>query len=321
MNNTKITFFLLIESFFCDLGNDPEIKVIYKNKVYRSRIFNFFFQLCFSLRVNSLFPMPLKRFWFKSLFKKAYHPNSKNIFIFYEWWYDSDLLRWLKRKHKDIVTVLYLDDTITQFKETVGSLSVDRLKEEFDYIFSYNVEDVEKYGFRYTSAFFSKYKEDELAKDKKSDICFVGKVKDRGDLIAKIYNKLSGSCDCNFIICSSEKTNRFPDGITIINKTMPYTEYLSNEINSNCILEILKEDTASPTFRCWEAVYYNKKLLTNWKGIRSFAYYNPGFMRYFENENDIDVSFILDKTKPDYGYKDENSPLSFVDNVKKLVEG
>ena len=102
---------------------------------------------------------------------------------------------------------------------------------------------------------------------------------------------------------------------------MPYTEYLSNEINSNCILEILKEDTASPTFRCWEAVYYNKKLLTNWKGIRSFAYYNPGFMRYFENENDIDVSFILDKTKPDYGYKDENSPLSFVDNVKKLVEG
>ena len=316
----KITLFMLNESFFSELKNDSGTRVIYKDRVYENRIVNFFFKFCFSLRVNSIFPMPFKRILFRSLFEKAYHPNSKNIFVFYEWWYDSELLRWLKRTHKDVVTVLYLDDTISQLKETVRRLSIDGIREEFDFVFSYNTGDVEKYGFRYTSAFFSKYQQQDLSNGEKSDICFIGKAKDRGELIARIFNKLNRFCKCNFIICSKKKTSSFPEGIKVTGDMMPYTEYLSNEVNSNCILEILKEDTASPTFRCWEAVYYNKRLLTNWKGIRDFPYYDSRFMRYFENEDDIDVNFILDKTAPDYGYKDENSPLAFIRKVKDMVE-
>ncbi|MBO7423549.1 MAG: hypothetical protein J6T99_09230 [Oscillospiraceae bacterium] len=196
---------------------------------------------------------------------------------------------------------------------------MDRIRKEFDFVFSYNTEDVEKYGFRYTSAFFSKYNQQDLLNGKKSDICFIGLAKDRGDLIVRIFNKLNRSCNCNFIICSNGKTSQYPNGIEVTDKRMPYTEYLSNEINSNCILEVLKEDTASPTFRCWEAVYYNKRLLTNWKGIRDFVYYDPNFMQYFENENDIDIDFILDKKQPDYDYKNENSPLAFIEKVKNLV--
>ena len=39
----------------------------------------------------------------------------------------------------------------------------------------------------------------------------------------------------------------------------------------------------------------------------------------FENENDIDIDFILDKKQPDYDYKNENSPLAFIEKVKNLV--
>lgn len=318
--NKKIAFFLLNESFFRELENDSEVRTINKNRVFQSGAANFLFKLCFSLKVNSIFPVPFKRFWFKRLFEKAYHPGAKNIFIFYEWWYDSDFMRWLKRKHGDVVSVLYLDDTIGQFRKTLKTLSVEKIRKEFDYIFSYNVEDVEKYGFQYTSAFFSKYDQRELPRKEKSDICFVGLVKERGELISRIFDKLKGTCDCNFIVCKSEKDFSFPSGIKVIDKTMSYAEYLSNEINSNCILEILKGDTASPTFRCWEAVYYNKRLLTNWKGIEGFAYYDPRFMKYFENENDIDAEFILDRTQPNYDYKGENSPTAFINRIRDLVE-
>ena len=320
MNDKKITLFLLNESFFYELKNDSGTRVIYKDKVYKNRIKSFLFKACFSLSVNSLFPMPLKRFWFRSLFRKAYHPDSKNIFIFYEWWYDSDFMQWLKRKHKDVTTVLYLDDTVGMFRKTVRRASMDKVRKEFDFIFSYDADDVKQYGFRYTSAFFSKYEQKDLPDAPKSDICFIGLAKDRGEFITRIFNRLNGSCDCNFVICSNRKDLHFPDGIRVLDKTMPYTEYLANEVNSNCILEILKEDTVSPTFRCWEAVYYNKKLLTNWKGIKGFSYYDPRFMRYFEDENDIDVGFISDKTKPDYQYRNENSPSAFISKVKSLVE-
>ena len=71
------------------------------------------------------------------------------------------------------------------------------------------------------------------------------------------------------------------------------------------------------TLRPYEAVVYNKKLLTNNKTILSFKYYNPRYMHYFEKIEDIDWNWVARKEKVNYEYEGDFSPIYLLQDISE----
>lgn len=96
---------------------------------------------------------------------------------------------------------------------------------------------------------------------------------------------------------------------------IPYEKVLADVLNSDVILEVVQEGQRGPSLRYYEAVCYNKRLLTNNPDIKSFPYYDSRYMKIFKDADDIDLNWIKKKQKIDYRYRGDFSPLNMLDVV------
>ena len=103
-------------------------------------------------------------------------------------------------------------------------------------------------------------------------------------------------------------------------KAMPYPEVVAEAKKSNCLLEVVREGQTGPSFRYYEAVCYNKKLLTNNKNAVNFPFYNPEYMHVFEKPEDIDWEWVKERIPVDYGYDGRFSPSRIFDEVVGMEE-
>lgn len=307
------------ETYYRELLDEHDVDFVFKDNAYNKAWISVIFKLAFSQKLNSIIRIPFKQHLFRHLLKSNKIVDSENVvFIFHEGWFDEDILDVLGKDYPNIKTVIYFDDTVETYMRSIPSLDPKKLTDQYDYIMTYDPQDAEKYGFIKCNACFSKLEILPFS-DKHSDVCFIGQPKDRYGLIKSITDRISSNCKCDIIVIGDKEGN---DGDIVLSKQyMDYEEYLRHEISSNCILEVLKNDTKGATFRCWEAVYYNKKLLTNWEGITSFSYYNPQYMRYFEKPEDIDIEFITDEKPVDYCYRGDNSPKFFLKTIESIIAG
>ena len=92
---------------------------------------------------------------------------------------------------------------------------------------------------------------------------------------------------------------------------MSYDDMLKKTLKANVILDIVK-GTAPITLRTYEAVVYNKKLLTNNPNILEFKYFDNDNIRYFEKTENIDYTWIKDLRRPNYKYRGEFSPVNIL---------
>ena len=92
---------------------------------------------------------------------------------------------------------------------------------------------------------------------------------------------------------------------------------MRRELSAKCILEIVQKGQVALTLRPYEAVAYNKKLLTNNKTILNFKYYNPKYMRYFEKVEDIDWNWVKCDDGVDYNYQGDFSPRYLLADIEK----
>ena len=309
----------IAETYYRELLEKDEVVFISKDKAFKNIFLCSAFRFLFSQIVNSKIKMPAKKTIF-ALLLREYNVLDLNdtVLIFHEGWFDDDISNYLKHTYIRLKTVLYFDDTVETYSKAIPSLNPYSLKEKYDYVFAYNPSDVAEYGFIQYNACFSKLNISYNA-ERQSDLCFIGQPKDRYTMLKRIFDYLGEKCNCNFIVVGENDGD--DNGIRMTTRYMDYEEYLQHEISSNCILEILKADTQGATFRCWEAVYYNRKLITNWKGITSFEYYDPRFMMYFEKPEDIDIDFVKSKIEVDYHYLGDNSPSVFLRNIEGIISG
>ena len=158
----------------------------------------------------------------------------------------------------------------------------------------------------------------------KNDIYFCGVTKDRGNKIKKILdaiekNNITTKMD---IFCNSMEYKNLKNYKKVANiyenaNFIPYFKVLEKTLQSRCILELVQENQNALTLRAYEAIAYNRKLLTNCKTILSFKYYNPAYIQYFENISDIDWNWVKKDINIDYKYNGEFSPKRLIDDIKK----
>ena len=259
---------------------------------YHFRLARYLSFICHILKLYSPFLLNL----FFSIDPKQFS-NSPTIIIF-----DSSIKYYicgfLQKHHSDKKLILYFWNIIT----TKNKRQIAHLRHSWD-IFSFSLDDCNKYNLKYNKLFFL------IPKDFttrffeiKQDVFFAGKNKGRINEIVRTMEEFDKTGISYKIICTEINEKLYPN---IFSKGIPYEEILFEDMSSKAILDINTDDEYGMTMREMEALYFKKKLITNNAVIKDRDYYH---------ENNV---FIIDYSKKHIleGLKDFlEKPFADIDN-------
>jgi hypothetical protein len=158
-----------------------------------------------------------------------------------------------------------------------------------------------------------------IQKDITTDLYFVGLIEgNRVYLINNCYSRLSKAISCEFNVIGSRAL--ILGGINILKKRIPYIQILREIQSCNCVLEVLKEGQTGPTLRYFEAICYNKKLLTNNPEVVNLPFYDERYIHVFKTASDIDADWVARREPVDYHYDGRFSPIHMIELIRELSE-
>lgn len=230
----------------------------------------------------------------------------------------SELIQKMRREYgTNVKFVLMLFDSVNSPLRNQGWDRVLDVSKEFDITATFDKKDAEDYGMLYFTDPYVR-RDVDASEEYEHDLFFVGAEKGRGDYLKKIAEKLIQNHVDAEIRVVGLKSNQETEGLIKQDGYLKYDDMLKFVVSSNVILEVLCEGQMSASLRYYEAVVYNKKLLTNNPNIRTMPYFDERYMKYFETANDIDINWIKDKSPVDYHYKNDFSIKGFFDNLNEL---
>lgn len=270
-----------------------------------------------STKINKIIDLPGKSIWdWAYLFDHRRLDENTTYWLIITNWsicrFGKSYLEKISRKKNVRLVLIYLDpvNAIPEFyKKRISGL-------QFSLIYSFDESDCKKYGWIYTNELYSK--NELLLKEKPSnDVYFIGSDKGRAAELKQIYDRF---CDagliCDFHIIAEKDTPHISAaGFHIHSRRLSYKEVLDGVSNSKCILEIVQNGQSGMTMRPYEALFYNKRLLTNNRCLEDMPFYNPRYMQIYSTVDEINVSAIMSVETVDYGYHDEYSPISLLKHM------
>lgn len=243
--------------------------------------------------------------------------KEENIIVF-DGHVRIDFLIWLKMNNPDKRIILWLWNTVDEIKNNLDLHKVPKGIE----IWSYSKYDCEKYNYNYNTTFFWDRKS-KLDGTTTKDLYFIGKDKGRLSKIKHIDE-----------LCKKEgikfeyhvtKTHWYSLDKREYKKGISYSEVQKNIASSKGVLDIKVSETAGPSLRALEAVFYNKKLVTDDKGVMDFKFYNKSnvFILGIDNTNNL-LEFLDGPVMPikneDVEYYNVNNWLSRFCSVKGEIK-
>ena len=285
---------------------------------------NVFLKFCFKFHFYFQYKKkiynPLKSIWNKYLFNDDFNDGNPICFIFNERMLYLDnycFVDYLKEAYPNAKFVCYLQDLIN----TINNVNIEVIVNKFDLSISYDKGDANKYGLFYYPTPYS-FHQSKMSNDiKQSDVFFVGRAKNRLNEILAIYVKLKEKgLSCDFNIIGVEPKDQLYAGDIHYNTLMTYEENLQHVMKTKCLLEIMQQGASGYTFRTWEAIMYDKLLLTDNIYIEQAPFYQSQYIKIYNDSSDLDVSFISDFVKKiDYEYKDMLSPKFLLDYIETKI--
>ena len=183
------------------------------------------------------------------------------------------------------------------------------LNDLFHEIYSFDKEDVKKFDFKETTNYnYIKTKLDVAYKKPLLDIIYVTSFDKRIEKLAPIAADLvEKNIKFNFIIAGKKATvfnlkkiftNKF-NHLNFRKKRINQTELLELYTQSKVILDLARENQTGLSFRVFEAMGLEKKLITDNVIIKEYPFYNPNNILVIANEkNDFDVRFFETQYEP-----------------------
>lgn len=305
-----------------DLNKNPEKYVVLdKLHLFNNRLYNYLCRLSISLTLNKHFKMPLKKYFYRTILKRFVGIDDLCFYLGIAW-FDQDLVDLIKKTYPKAKLVLNFHDTVESKLKWFSDMNVDKIKRDFNLVYTYSMQDVKKYGFEYTPDMYSKLGNNSIPKFDTCDLVFVGRAKGREETLAQIHrNLVSRGVRCWFYLMDVPKGKRQyqVDGFYYGDKPIPFLEVIGRHVSARCILEVTQEGCVDATLRFWDAVLYNKKIITNCSAVKEYDYYNPNYVFVFDKIDEIDERFIFSSNQVDYHYKGDISPIRVFDNIDKRL--
>lgn len=309
-----------LEGMFADLDADERVTVLHGPcRELKSRVLRFIRAVHLNSRVNKCLYLPFKHIWSYSLRSIDWKigvrylvviPNSALYPI------STDYLNELKNKY-DISYMLYMLDAYMSPNAKWARYYLEKVK--FDCVFTFDSDDARTYGFYYSDTHYSLLGFPST-EDIRTDVYFAGLNKGRLELLHSLYHYfLANSVKSLFRIGRVSYKEKHLNGI-IYNKRVSYIQMLKEESRANCILEVPSSGQTGATTRYFEAVCYNKKLLTTNNRIADMPFYDERYIHIFERPEDIDCDWVKERVQVDYGYDGRFSPTYLVDRILQIEQ-
>ncbi len=290
--NSKIVVFPVSNPYMNAILHDfLEKENVYRCKYVKSRWLRKIQYFHTSIKANKCIKLPLQSLWYPTYMPVAYNMGDDYIFLFYQGTplgYDKDFLCFLRKNYPGAKLCYYWNN----ISSTVSDKYISFVNNNYDVVYTFDTNDVKKYGWRFYDAMYSDISKFSLPTIKASDIFYVGSAKGRLSLLHEIYDKFMSmglTCDFHIVNVSPEEQTR--TGI-VYNKRMSYTEVLGHSASTKIILELVQEGQVGTTLRTLESIILRKKLLTNNRGILESKLYTK-YVNLFDNIDDINPSNIL----------------------------
>lgn len=311
---------------FADLENLENVSLqCVRKKNIINPFLKFIRKIHLSKKINTHINLPFKNLWYSGTNFKVNKDIETYVLVV------SGVLSFLDmkffEKKNNIQLILLLFNSMEASSPTLLDVK-DKIAEiSWDACFTFDQYDANKYGYQYLgTSYYSKPINIKESKNH-SDVYFVGGLKGRREkTIINVFKKLHKSginCNFNLFYPNGQNINDMPYTNEInyyTNHWKPYSEIISDVKKTNCILEILQEGQNNQSLRYFEAVCFNKKLLTNNKNITKLPFYNPKYMKVFSTVEDIDLDWVTKKETIDYNYNNEFSPINLLDQIEMFFE-
>lgn len=257
---------------------------------------------------------------FYKLSECNFQENTQNYIVIFNsalmHYYSTGYLNRLKKKNGNIKYILYLIDPMPN-----GLWNrIVKMQGAFDRILTAHPYNTRKYGFQYFPFIYTPPKYIPLEQEQKQ-LYFCGVVDDhRYELIKQFIERCKEhGISYEVHMFRAERYAKIDDA-DVHYGLVPYDENVARAINSNCILEIVRENFIGFTQRYYEAIVFNKKLLTNNAEIKEYAYYDERYIQYFERIEDIDWDWVKEDIEVDYKYQGDFEPKQWKQNLMKEVK-
>ena len=207
------------------------------------------------IRLGRKFNVPIPAALFGSW--KNQIKNTDSFLIFDDGFHGS-IARYIKKKNPMCKIILW-------FWNPVNEHNLKFLKEKtVDEFWTYDRRDAEKYSMKFNTQFYSKLVELKGSDKKEDGTIFLGREKGRGSKIREIQHMIDNTgTKTEFIIVENE------------NQLISYDDYLDMLGGCKCILDYVLPGTTGLTLRVMEALFLEKKLITNNFDVINYDFYRP----------------------------------------------
>lgn len=242
--------------------------------------------------------------YYADILEKVASNKYNYIFVIAPETMPKNFLFRVKKLNSDAITILYMWDSISNRKHVVTLLS------DFDFVYSFDGGDVEKYkGTIFHPLFYNKTFDISTIRgseeiEKKYDITFIGTAhSDRANLIKRIFESgdykkyLYLYCPSKILfLCKKVFTNSYNE-VTyneLFFSPIQKVEIRDIFIRSKSVVDIEHPKQSGLTMRTFELLGLKRKIITTNKNIMNYDFYHKNNVYVLERNNAIISKDFLD---------------------------
>lgn len=199
-------------------------------------------------------------------------------------WNPLYVLRFLRERNRTCKLFYWLRNTLFIEKYGTGITPgnfkdfLNAQKELNFRILSFDKDDCAKYGLQYAVECVPGTNWDDIDLSDSAyewDISWIGKDKGRLDTLLQIKRQCENmNLKTNFQILPIKRKTYAPEVTPmLLRESVPYADTLKTDIKSRAILDVVQEGQGGLTIRAVEAMNLHRKLITTFKDIRNYDFY------------------------------------------------
>jgi hypothetical protein len=184
------------------------------------------------------------------------------------------------------------DKYLTYIYDSCRRFPIDHLLDGiFDEIFSFDLFDVQKYNFTFIPNYIYLEKKEMAINCTNANIFIIISIDERFDFLNKLADYLSKhNIPFKFIVVGKKVPQNCNQNIIHSTRTLFPEELKEDFKNSKIFLDLIRKDHNGLSFRIFEALAMQRKIITTNTSIKEYDFYNPNNILVMDENTEINIS-------------------------------